>query len=174
MSFGRIARGLNDVKLYPLIAADAFGTGVDAPGARTLSYSTASDTDPWEGDDTIIANVANAPVGSGSLATGALSLAALAVVLGGTASTTGTTPNQVTTLEQSGAASLRYFGATGQAKAADGGAYRVTIHKAIATDVSEELAVNAWNEPTISFEFIPNTADKFITRAQYETLAALT
>jgi hypothetical protein len=175
MAYAETGRGLNDVAIYPLIAADALGTKVDFPGAQALEFSTEVDSDTIGGDDAIIAVAYGAKTGSGSLTTARANLTALAAMLGGTVASTGTTPNIVQTLDETSAAPQGYFAIKGQTLGADtaGSAYEVTIWKAKAGGVSETMEFEAWHTPQINFEFIDNSTPKMITRKLQETRVAL-
>lgn len=175
MAFGEIPRGLADLQVAPLDAADAVGAWVDVPGARSLSFNTESDSDELEGDNQIIAKVRNAPSLSGSIELGRINLAALAVMLGGTVETEGVAPNAISSLEQSSSAGTDYFAIAGQAPGVDasGSAYRVTIKKAITTSgLDETMEVNAWNTPSLDFEGLA-VGGVLLVRQQYETMVAL-
>lgn len=172
---GQIARGLGDVKLGVLGAADAAPNPVDlvdAPGARTLDFQATADTDSFEGDNTIIAVAQGNKTGTGSFAMGKLSLAALALCLGGTVVTTGTTPSVITKWEEPSTPSSIYVTIIGQTNSFDssGSGYRVTLHKANFSSPAESLGQSAWNEPTMDFQYIATSDDRFVTREQYETL----
>ena len=175
MAYGETGRGLNDLAVFPVGAADALGTKVDVPGAQTLEFSTETDSDTVGGDDAILAVAYGAKTGSGSISTARASLTAIAAMLGLTATTTGTTPNQVTTLDEGSAPPQNYFGIKGQTMGADtaGSAYEVTIWKAKAGGISETLEFENWHIPQINFEFIQNAGGKMITRALQETRVAL-
>lgn len=175
MPYGEIARGLSDVKVYPLTGADVAGAAVDVPGARTLSFQPEQDSEDWEGDDTVIATAQDNKTGSGSLAVGRQNPTALAAMLGGTAVVSGTTPAQITTYDESAAANEKYVMIKGQSKSLDqgGSAYRVTLHKAKLSSPSESLALKSFNEPSMDLTFLPNATGLFIRREWYETAVAL-
>lgn len=167
-----IPRGLGDLKVAPM-TGDTPGTNVDVPGIRTLSYNVEADSDELEGDNAIIAVVRNAAKLSGSMELGSVSLPALAAILGGTATSSGTTPNRILTYNQTNAASTYYFQVTGQAAAADGGAYRVVLKKVIAiSGPDESLSVNSWNTPTLDFEG-SGVGGVLLVRSAYETEVAI-
>lgn len=175
MSFGEIPRGVNDAKAYPL-TGDTPGSAVDVPGIRSVTYNVESDSDELKGDDATIALVRNPAKLTGSLEVGRTNPAALAVMLGGSAATSGTTPNQIVTLNQSDAAVTAYFQLVAQANSQDanGSAYRATLKKLLATSgPSETLSVDEWSTPSIDFEGI-GISGVLLSRALYETAVALT
>lgn len=174
--YGEIARGLKDIRVYPLTGNDVVGVGVDIPGIRTLDFGVDSDSDKLEGDDMIIAIARSAKTGSGSMELGRMSPEALVVILGGTIVTTGTSPAEIKTYEETSAASTVYCQITAQANSALGinSAYRVTIAKAMVTSgPNESLGQAAWNTPGIDFDFTQTSGGKFLTRAWYETGVAI-
>lgn len=174
-AYGEIARGLNDLAVYVLGGADSPGSKVDVPGVRTLDFSTDADSDSLEGDDTMLAVAYGPKSGSGSMEMGKTNMTARAAMLGGTVSTSGTTPNEVSSWEEPGGANTIWVQIKAQALSVDtsGSAYEITIHKAKAGSASESLGQGAWNTPSLDFEFVPNASGKFITRKQQETRVAL-
>lgn len=175
MAYAETGRGLNDVAIYPLIAADALGSKVDFPGAQALEFSTEADSDNVGGDDAILAVAYGAKSGSGSLSTARANLTALSAMIGGTVASVGTTPNIVQTLDEASAAPQGYFAVKGQTLGADtaGSAYEVTLWKCKAGGISETMEYETWHIPQISFEFIENGTGKMITRKLQETRVAL-
>lgn len=174
MGYGEIPRGLSDLQVAPL-TGNTPGTWVDVPGIRTLSFNMDADSDELEGSNQVIAKVMNPPSLTGSIELGRLNPAALAVLLNGSAETDGTTPNAVTTLDQTNEANMSYIQIAGQAPSADleGSAYRVILMKVLTTGGPDEsLSVNAWNTPTINFEGL-DIDGVAIRRQWYETEAAL-
>jgi hypothetical protein len=173
---GQVARGLKDLKVYPLDEDGDPGTAVDQPGVQSLSWSADSDTDEIEGDDTIIAKTTGPKSGDATMTIAKVSLPVLAVMQGGTVETTGVAPHVVTKLDESGSASGLHFAVKAQASSRDvgGSAYRVTIWDAQAQSPSEELAQSAWNTPSIGLVFQENAAGILITREQFQTEVALT
>lgn len=174
-AYGEIARGLNDLAVNVLGVADAPGSKVDVPGARSFEFNAESDSDTLEGDDIILAVAFSAKKGAGSMEMGKSNLTARAAMFGGTVVVSGTTPNEVNTWEESGAANQIYVQIRSQALSVDkaGSAYEVTLHKAKCGSWSESMGVSEWNTPSVDFEFIPNASDKFITRKLQETRVAL-
>lgn len=175
MGYAEIARGLADLQVATLTGADVAGTWVDVPGARSLSFNTESESDELEGDNQIIAKVRNAPSLSGSIELGQINLAALAVMLGGSVQTTGTTGSQVSKLAQSSTVANAFYTIAGQAPGVDaaGSAYRVTIKKAITTTgLDETMEVNSWNTPSLDFEGLA-VGGVLLIREQYQTEVAI-
>lgn len=176
MPYGEIARGLNDVKVYPLSGgADTVGAAIDWPGARALDFQAEQDSEDWEGDDTVIAIAQDNKTGSGSLAVGRNNPTALAAVLGGTSAVSGVAPNQIITYDESAAANDVYVQVKAQARSLDASnsGYRVTLAKAKFSSPSESLSQKSYNEPSMDLQFIPNSAGLFVRREWYETRIAI-
>ena len=178
MPYAEIGRGFNDLSVAPVTgAADTAGTAVDYPGARTLDFGVDSDQDQLEGDDTIIAIARGTKTGSGSLELGRNNPEALAVITGSTVTTSGTSPNEIKTVEEPATNDTIFFQIIGLARSADvaGSAYQVTIHKALLTSgLNESLSQNGWNTPTGDFAFVKNASNKFLTRKWYEDIDDVT
>jgi hypothetical protein len=176
MGFGEIPRGLDDLKVY-ILTADVPGSSVDVPGAQSLEWSVESDSDELRGDNTAIALVRNPKTVSGTIRVARINLAAFAAMVGGTATTSGTSPNQIISLDESSAAPARYFQIVGQASSADtnGSAYRTTIYKALVTGgPNETLTIDEWSTPEFEFEAIANPTGNLLKRQNYETAVAVT
>jgi hypothetical protein len=171
-----VPRGLEDLKGAVLSASDVPGTSVDGPGARGLNWTIESDSDQLEGDNQIIAVVRNPKRLTGSVEVGKTNLAFFACVVGGTAATSGSTPNQVITLDESGSAGSRYFQLSGNTYSQDasGSGYQAILKKCLITGgPTESLTVNEWSTPTFDFEGSA-VSGILLTRKNMETFAALT
>jgi hypothetical protein len=170
-----IPYGIEDMKVYVLDSADAPGSAVDVPGIRGFTYTEESDSDEWEGDNSIIA-VARQPTSlTGTVELGIIKSTVFAAFIGGTASTSGTTPNQITTLESAADKGTRYVQIVGQApdKQTNGSAYRVTVYKAQVTSGPDEtMSVNEWNGPTLDYTAV-SLSGNLLKRQWYETEAAV-
>lgn len=175
-NYGEIPRGLDDLAVFVLDASGDPGTKVDVPGAQSLEWSVESDSDELRGDNQAIALVRNPKTVSGTIRVAKINLTAIAAMVGGTVSTTGTTPNEIMALEETSAAPARYFQVVGQASSADtnGSAYRVTIYKCLVTGgPNETLTIDEWSTPEFEFEAIANDAGSLLLRQNYQTLAAI-
>lgn len=171
MGFGEIPRGLDDLKVY-VLTGETPGSAVDVPGSQALEWSVESDSDELRGDNQAIALVRNPKTVSGTVRVARINMAAIAAMVGGTVVTTGTTPNQIISLEESSAAPARYFQVVGQAASADanGSAYRITIYKALVTGgPNETMTIDEWSTPEFEFEAIANASGNLLKRANYET-----
>lgn len=170
-----VPRGLEDLKVAKL-TADAPGTNVDVYGAKSLSWDVTSDSDQQTGDNTTIAIVRLPKSLTGNITIGSVPLAAIAEMVGGSTSPTGTTPNQIITLTESSSAGSQYFQATGTTynQAVSGEGYQVILKKLLVTGgPNEELSGDAWDEPSIDFEGVA-ISSVLLSRIHQETYTAAT
>jgi len=176
VAYGEVPRGIEDIKAYVLNSSDVPGAAVDGPGARNLNWTIESDSDQLEGDNSIIAVVRNPKRLTGSVEVGRTNLAFFAAVVGGTVATSGSTPNGVTTLDESASAGSRYTQIKGNTYSQDasGSGYEVTLKKLLVTGgPTETLAVGEWSTPGFDFEGSA-VSGVLLTRKNYETYTPLT
>ena len=165
-----IARGIQDVKVY-VLTGETPGSAVDFPGVQALEWSVESDSEELRGDNEVIAVVRSAKTVTGTLRGARMNLAATAALVGGTVATSGVTPDEITSLEESSAAANRYVQIVGQTPGVDGGAYRVTIYKALVTGgPNESLSEGEWNTPEFEFSAVAlDSSGMVLKREQFET-----
>jgi len=112
------AVGLRDVQVYPItdLSTPTYGSGVDMPAAATMEVSGTFSEVIAEGDDVIVTQHAlpNGAEWTLEASTG-LSLPVLEVLLGGTASDSGSTPNEVSYWDFTGDNEVPWFGFIGKA-----------------------------------------------------------
>ena len=125
--------GLRDVKVYTLTSAGVKGTSVDLPNARVLSFDEAEDFEELRGDDKVIVTRGKGPTISWELESGGISMEALAVINGGTVTSTGTTPNQKKTYSKKVTDARPEFFAEGQAMSESGGDFHAVLYRLKAT-----------------------------------------
>jgi hypothetical protein len=123
--------GLRDVKLWPLDAAGARGTAVDLPASQTFSFKETVSSAQLMGDDIIQASHTYDPVVEWELDAGGYSLAAYTVLAGGTLTSSGTTPAQVSTLSKLVTDQRPYFEVEGQAISDSGGDVHMVVYRCI-------------------------------------------
>lgn len=170
---GEVPRGLQDLAVFPISGAFTVENGIDVPGPRSLSFKIESGSDTLEGGNATIAVARDAKKVTGSVEFGKMNLAAFGTFTGDSPTTTGTTPNQVTALEESAAAPTQYVQIVGQSPSRDasGSGYRVTIYKALVTSGPDEtLSQAAWSTPTLDFEGAENASGKLLKRENFETM----
>ena len=97
--------GVTDCKVYPLTTESgtqppAYGTAVDVPGIQEIGISYNLESKELQGDDVVLDRRTSIKSISLDVTHAKISLDALPVILGGTTSTSGTTPNRVYTYRQ--------------------------------------------------------------------------
>lgn len=122
--------GLRDVKLSPLNADGTYGTSVDLPIGRTLSFAEAEEFEELRGDDRLVAIHGKGAQVEWDLESGGISLDAWAVLTGGTISETGSSPAQIKSFTKQVTDTRSYFKIEGQSISDDGGDVHVVIYKA--------------------------------------------
>lgn len=103
--YGHMPYGLKDIKLTNIGGT----TQVDLPAAQTLEFNERIVSGELKGDDTLKAVVAHSEAVEWTLSNGGISLEAYALMTGRTAATSGTTPNETTTLTGEGGEHFPYF-----------------------------------------------------------------
>jgi hypothetical protein len=128
--------GIRDTKVTPYTtdAATTLGTGIDNPNARSLSFSEAEDYEELRGDDKVIALRGLGASVDWEMEHGGISLPAYKIMNGGTTTTTGTTPAQVTTYTKKVTDIRPYFKAEGQAMSDSGGDFHAVLYKCRASE----------------------------------------
>lgn len=128
--------GLRDVRLTPYtdFTCTVLGTGVDLPYGRSLSFVETEEFSDLRGDDRLVATRGSGPNVEWELESGGVSFEAVAVMYGGTVSTTGVAPNQIKKLRKKVTDQRPYFKIEGQAISDSGGDMHIVIYRARATD----------------------------------------
>ena len=166
--------GMRDIKVTPITAniaaAITYGTMVDLPAAQTLSWNTTEDYEQVRGDDIVQGEHGNGRLIEWELAAGGIGIDAVAVIMGGTVSSTGTTPAIVKKLETLGTTAAPYFRIDGQAINDNGGDTKVVIYRAKATGGFEGAFEDGTFMSTgISGNGYPNADNKLMDILSYET-----
>lgn len=107
-AFAQLPFGCRDCKITPWNGS-TLGTSVDFPRIRTVELSVTSDSTDLDGDDVRVATHSFAKGTEGSIEAGGINAAALVVLEGGTVTTSGTTPNRVSTYIVKGTDNQLYF-----------------------------------------------------------------
>ncbi len=122
--------GLRDVKIWALDSAGARVTpGVDLPVAQTFSFKETVSSAQLMGDDVVVASHTYDPVVEWELDAGGYSLPAVAILAGGTLTTTGTTPAQINKLAKLTTDQRPYFEVEGQAISDSGGDMHCIVYR---------------------------------------------
>jgi hypothetical protein len=167
--------GVRDCKVYPIDATGTVGTGVDLPAIQTLAFSETEDSTELRGDDTVVATHGSGATGTWSLEAGGISLEAYVVMVGGTLTTTGATPNIKKTVSKLTTQSRPYFKVEGQAISDSGGDVHIIIFKCKADgDVGGEFADNAFYVTSLSGKSIGDATNKLYEIDNNETAVAPT
>jgi hypothetical protein len=152
--------GLRDTKVtpYTTAAADTLDTTlIDAPNARTMSFSEAEDFEELRGDDKVIAIRGKGASVEWEMENGGISLPAYKAMAGGTITTTGVTPNTVTTFRKKVTDQRPYFRAEGQSINDNGGDFHPILYRCRASDSLEgELGDGAFWLTSASGQSLPS------------------
>lgn len=155
--------GIRDIKVYPYTGDTPAATGIDLPNARTLSFSEAEDFEELRGDDGVVAVHGNGASVDWDLEAGGINLDALKAINGGTVTTSGVTPDEVSTYVKNETDQRPYCKIVGQAISDAGGDFHVVLHKARSTgEVSGELSDGAFWLTSANGRAIGRAADRRI------------
>lgn len=140
--------GMRDTKVTGYTTSQATtleGSSTDSPNARTLSFSESEDYEELRGDDKVVAIRGLGASVEWEMEAGGISIPAYKSMNGGTAATTGVTPNQVTTYTKKVTDERPYFKAEGQSISDSGGDFHVILFKSRASSGLEgELSDGAF------------------------------
>jgi hypothetical protein len=135
--------GLRNTRITPYTTQlnTTLGTGAVHPNARSMSFSESEDYEELRGDDKVIAIVGKGASVEWEMEHGGVNVPTYKLMAGGTSSTSGTTPNQVTTFTKKVTDARPYFKAEGQAISDLGGDFHAVLYRCKASDSLEgELA----------------------------------
>lgn len=172
--------GIRDIGVtpYTTLAATTLGTKVDLPYARRLAFSETEEFTELRGDDTIVAIHGSGPSIEWELESGGLSFEAAKVIVGGTITESGSTPNQIKKLDKFITDQRPYFKAEGQSISDSGGDFHTVIYRCKMNDSFELeqadatfLLTNASGQGLGSL--VVADAGKLYTMTQNETITAI-
>jgi hypothetical protein len=166
--------GMRDIRISTLNDDGSLQTPVDLPNAQVLSFSEAEDFEELRGDDQVVALRGKGPKVEWSLEAGGITLAAYKAIVGGTNTTTGSTPNQVKTYRKLGTDARPYFKAEGQSISDSGGDFHSILYKARASENIEGSQEDGkfWITK-LGGTAIPNTSGILYDFVQNETATAI-
>lgn len=125
--------GINDAKIFPISVDDSvaltYGAGVDVPGISNLKVSPKFIEKELKGDESVIDAYSKLEKIEWSIEHGVISLAALAIMIGGEVNLTGVTPNQVQTYSLNEADLPDYFKLEGKTDYTDIGDAHFVLYK---------------------------------------------
>lgn len=131
--YGEIPFGVRDAAIFPL-TGDTPGTGIDIPRIRQVEMNVTRDSAELEGDDVTVAVQSFAKTMEGSIEAGGISLAAIAVLEGGTVGAeAGSGTDHSVTYAVRGDDVDGYFQLIAQSIANDGGDVHLVVYKVKAT-----------------------------------------
>jgi len=152
--------GLRDIKITPIDAAGAYGTMIDLPVARTLSWSDTIDTEELRGDDQVYAERESSGTLDWDLESGGIPLTAYAAIAGGAVVESGVTPNVIRTYSKDSSDARPYFYMEGQAINDNGGDTHIVMWRCKATgDIGGEFADGQFLLTSCSGRAYPSPAE---------------
>lgn len=171
-SYAHYVSGLADLKVTKLDGS----VQEDLDAAQEMSVTLVQSEAELFGDDELKATKSNVTNAEGSISAGSISAAALGIMLGVTPSTTGTTPNRVTTIAVTPNMRLPYFKVYGLAYDDLTGALQVICHKVKLSgniEFSLEQGTENWIMPAVDFKCIRSADNKLVEFILQETATAL-
>ena len=131
--------GLRDVKFTKLLddGTAYVGGPVDLPYARTFSFKETEDFEELRGDDSLVAVDGAGPIVEWELESGGLPFEAVAIMYGGTVTTSGVSPNLKKRWRKLKGDTRPYFKVEGQVISDSGGDVHGIVYRAKASDDME-------------------------------------
>jgi hypothetical protein len=173
-----VTYNLEHAQVAPVAATPTY---LDVPGVITMDVSISSSSNYLAADGGKYAVAWSAPEGSGTLSFGESDFAVLAVINGGTASSSGITPAVIDRYEQPGTVSNPSFILVGYAKnvkPADGAdaraGFRVTVPRASAAPASMSMGQETWGEWSADLAFVADDNDVMVIYEMLETAPTFT
>lgn len=121
--------GLRDVKIFPIDDEGNLGSGIDLPASQVFSFKEAETFEILKGDDLNLASHGGGPTVTWELESGGISLEAYAAIMGGSVTTSGTSPDTVKTYKKSALDQRPYFQVEGQAISDSGGDFHAVVYR---------------------------------------------
>lgn len=182
LTYGELPFGLRNAAIYKMTTdgtgatPPVYASKVDVPRIQNLELQEEEDSAQLDAADVTVATHTFGLRLTGSISAGGINLDTLAVLTGGTVSTTGMTPSRVTTFARRGTDSKPYFKVTGQSYGDDAGDLYMTAYK-----------VKAVSGPTYAFNqgefavtqcdlqgvFTGETTSKLYDLVAHETVTAI-
>lgn len=131
--------GIDDAKMFPLTTDDstelAYGAAVDIPGVTSLKVTPSFIEKELRGDESILDQYSKLDFIDWAFENSILSLDALAILIGGTVTPSGETPNQTQTYKLNKSHKPGYFKLEGKSDYTDVGDAHVVLYKCKANKV---------------------------------------
>lgn len=151
--------GMRKVMITPITnpATEAYGTPVQLPASRTMSWSDSESFTKLRGDDKTITTRGQGSEVSWELESGGYKADAVKAIYGQTLTETGTTPNQISRLRRTATDTRPFFKAEGQALSDNGGDVHCVLYRCRATgDFEGEFQDGQWYLTNASGEAFPS------------------
>ncbi len=174
--YGAPQFGLADCKIAVWNSTDSYGSAVDVMSVQLMGAVLNIISAELEGDDEITAMAARAISADVQLRFGAVSLAVLEVLLGNTATSSISTPNEVKQLKVSGGDNMPYFGIVGKAIAEEGvGDFKVFLPKVrIMSDVTlASMEYGSFVIPDLTSKAVNDATYGIVSLLEYEADTAI-
>jgi hypothetical protein len=175
--YGQFPYGLRDIEITPINADGSYGSPVELNAEQTLSGQLVVSNAELRGADKVVTSVTMIDRADWSLDEGGLPLEAMEAMLGGTLTTSGTTPNEKKTLSFAGGGSFPYFKLEGRALTPDpGGDFHMVLYRCQVTSPPQwQMQDQNFLVSSISGVALPdpNNDDKIFDVVSNETAVAL-
>jgi hypothetical protein len=171
-TYGHYVLSVNDVKITNL----AGSTQEDLDAAQEMTLALVYRVGKLYGDDVLKSILTRVTEGEGTIGAGSISSGALAIMLGITPSTSGTTPNRITTLTITPNMRLPYFKVYGTGYDDQTGSFQILCHKVKITGnttFSLKDGADEWVTPGFDFAVVDNGSNVLVDLKLLETSAAL-
>lgn len=175
--------GLADVKIAqmltdPIGGTATYGSAYDIPGAQSISFKPDFLDKELRGDNKVLDQYSKVQSISGSAKHAKISLALMAIFMGGTISDSGSSPNEKRTLTVLGSDKPSYFSLEGQVDyrggEAVGGDFHVRFAKVKITNFSCEFQSEDYAVVSFDWKAIPRSDDVLYVWEENETAVPLT
>lgn len=176
-TYGAPQFGLSDCKIATWNSAGSYGTVVDVPSVQLMGAVLQMVAAQLTGDDQITATASRAVGGEVRIRFGSVSIAALEVLLGNTATSSVASPNAVKQLKLVGGDNMPYFGIVGKAVAEEGvGDFWVFFPKVrIMSDVTlATLEYGAFAIPELTAQAVSDATYGIVSLIEHQADTAIT
>lgn len=165
---------ITDLKVIAYSGGTLGSTLVDLPGIRSCQITLGNEAAELRGDNKLLSVVDQGNTLEWQFEAGGMDLETLEIILGGTATDTGSTPAEIRTLKVNGDDARPYFGFVGVAPSDDGsGDLHIFVPKAKAAGNFELTAQDQeFATPTISGRAVNHDTHGLIQLIQHETATA--
>jgi hypothetical protein len=167
---------VEDLYIFPF-SAGVPGTGLDFPGVVQITGAPQNTVVEHRGDGTVIAKVATYDSNDLTLTVAVWNQAGIVATVGGTLTTTGTTPNQISKLvhKSTDAAPDCAISAQTHSRSADGGGTRLSWPRCQPQNIpSYGFNDQVFVDLDIPMSAVANAANEMVIYSRFETFTALT